>query len=192
VKKELKPLSIAALSIAMLTPTKAEMLDGMLTVMVYDNFCKPGILTEETKKGLFVILAKVPREKYESAMDIVQKDYVSLGRNKFCTGMAPSIEPAIGKLNVQFAPDKTNARALRRAGDVIAYVSHCSSKRSSADTETLHQAMLGASFAITDAGKEAGVKALEAGNQRANTEPNFCSDTWKEIVAIIRGEDLPN
>jgi hypothetical protein len=160
----------------------------MITIMAYDNFCKPGILADETKKGLMTFLSRVPREQYEAAMDVVQKDYVFLGRTKFCTGMAPSIEPVITKLNAEFAPEKSKARALKRAGEIIAYVSRCTSdsnKQSSADTETLHQAVLGAGFVITDADEAAGVKAIEAGNQRAKTEPNFCNDTWKTIVAMF-------
>jgi hypothetical protein len=100
----LKTLAVALLAIATLVPAKAEdlskYLGGLATIWAYDHFCKPAYgLTPKGLESLTQALGFAPQDQAKAALDVVQKDFLSLGQEKFCTGMAPSIDPVISQIN---------------------------------------------------------------------------------------------
>jgi hypothetical protein len=97
----LRILAIAAALVATLTPAKAEDLtsyyQGLATIWTYDKFCKPahGL----TPEGVNAIIRNLGLEG-PAALSVVEKDFFTLGQEKFCAGMATgSVERVIGQIN---------------------------------------------------------------------------------------------
>jgi hypothetical protein len=96
----LRTLAIAAALVATLTPAKAEdakYYQGLATIWTYDKFCKPA--TGLTPEGVNAIIRNLGLEG-PAALSVVEKDFSTLGQEKFCAGMATgSVERVIGQIN---------------------------------------------------------------------------------------------
>ena len=103
-KTLLKPIAIAALSIAMLIPAKAatqaenEALDGLAMLAAYTIACKPD-LKAEVYENLMALTKQLPFSLEERRAAITRSlDLVKKAVGKFCAVAAVSFQPALKSL----------------------------------------------------------------------------------------------